>query len=754
MRNAIPLKVVIAVLALACSVWAFSDDLPFTTEQLNHWAYQKVEKPKIPVVRDQAWVKTPVDAFVLAKLESQGAKPAPIADKITLLRRATFDLTGLPPTPEEVNSFLADNSPGAFEKVVDRLLDSPHYGEKWARHWLDLARYAESEGFKADETRPNAWRYRDYVIKAFNEDKPYDRFIKEQIAGDELWPDNPDAIVATGFNRHYPDEYNARNLRQRRQEILNDITDTVGAVFLGSTIGCARCHNHKYDPILQKDYYRLQAFFVATRAKDDYVLVSASEQDEYRRRLAKWQEQTKEIREQIAKIESPVVKAIYDESFDKYPDEIKLAITTSPEKRDTMQWLMYHKAQWQLNYGVDEDGNGVAQRLKGEQKKQWEALRKQLAAFDDIKPKPLPVGSGVTDVGAQAPATYVLKGGGYDAFGEEVQPGFLTIFDRGDAKITPSKINSTGRRTALANWLADPVNPLTARVMVNRVWHYHFGRGIVGTPSDFGEMRDRETHRELLDWLASTFVEQEWSVKKMSRLIMLSNAYQQSSAFNAEVAKIDPDDKLLWRFPRRRLMGEEIRDAILLVSGRINWQMGGPSVFPEIPKEMDIRGGWKRNESEDQKTRRSVYTFVRRNSRYPMFQAFDMPDTHESCSRRSVTTTAPQALNLLNDGTILISAQAFAGRVLKEAGDDVNRQIALAYRLAFARAPEADERKMAIDFLDQQSALIKSRIEAKRPVALPSNCDVAPDVAAQARAAALVDFCHALFNSNEFVYVN
>jgi hypothetical protein len=713
-----------------------------------------VEKPKIPVVGNRAWVKTPVDAFVLAKLESQGVKPAPAADKVTLLRRATFDLTGLPPTPEEVSSFLADNSPGAFEKVVDRLLDSPHYGEKWARHWLDLARYAESEGFKADETRPNVWRYRDYVIKAFNEDKPYDRFIKEQIAGDELWPDDPDAVVATGFNRHYPDEYNARNLMQRRQEILNDITDTVGAVFLGSTIGCARCHDHKYDPILQKDYYRLQAFFAAMRAKDDYILVPRSEQAEYQRKLANWQEQTKDIREQIAKIEAPVVKATYDESFDKYPDEIKLAITTSPEKRDTMQWLMYHKAQWQLNYGVDEDGNGVGQKLKGEQKKQWEALRKQLAVFDDIKPKPLPVGSGVTDVGAQAPATHVLKGGGYNAFGEEVQPGFLTIFDRGDAKITPSKIDTTGRRTALANWLADPANPLTARVMVNRIWHYHFGRGIVGTPSDFGEMRDRETHRELLDWLAATFVEQGWSVKKMSRLIMLSNAYQQSSAFNAEAAKVDPDNKLIWRFRRQRLTGEEIRDATLLVGGRINWQMGGPSVFPEIPKEMDIRGGWKRNESEDQKTRRSVYTFVRRNSRYPMFQAFDMPDTHESCSRRSVTTTAPQALNLLNDRTILISAQMFAGRVLKEVGDDVDRQIALAYRMAFARAPEADERKMAIDFLDQQSALIKSRIEAKRPVALPSNCDVPPDVTAQAHAAALVDFCHALFNSNEFVYVN
>src|SRR5215467_2977281 len=371
MRDAKPLKTVLAVLTLACSVWAFSGDLPFTAEQLNHWAYQKVQKPKQPAVRNRAWVKTPVDAFVLAQLESKGVKPSPAADKITLLRRATFDLTGLPPTQEELNAFLADDSAGAFEKVVDRLLDSPHYGEKWARHWLDLARYAESEGFKADETRPNIWRYRDYVIKSFNEDKPYDRFIREQIAGDELWPEDADALVATGFNRHYPDEYNARNLRQRRQEILNDITDTVGAVFLGSTVGCARCHNHKYDPILQKDYYRLQAFFAAVRAKDDYVLVSAAEQEEYKRKRAVWEEKTKELRAQIAKLEEPVAKAIYKENFEKYPPEIQAAVTTPPEKRDTMQWLMYHKASWLLGSGMDEDGNGVGQKLKGEPKKQW-----------------------------------------------------------------------------------------------------------------------------------------------------------------------------------------------------------------------------------------------------------------------------------------------------------------------------------------------------------------------------------------------
>lgn len=745
-------KAVLAALAMTGGVLALADDLPFKADLLNHWAYQKVQKPAVPAVKKRTWVKTPVDAFILQKLEAQGLTPTARADKLTLLRRATFDLTGLPPTSEEVNAFLADRSPRAYEKVVDRLLASPRYGEKWARHWLDLARYAESDGFKADDTRPHIWRYRDYVIKAFNSDKPYDRFIKEQIAGDELWPDDPDALVATGFNRHYPDEYNARNLMQRRQEILNDITDTVGAVFLGTTYGCARCHDHKYDPVLQKDYYRLQAFFAATRAKDDYVLVSRAEQAEYARKRANWEAQTKVLRAQIEKLEAPAKQALYDDSFEKYPAEIQTAITTAPEKRDTMQWLMYHKAQWQLHYGFDEDGNGIANKLKGEQKKQWEALRQQLAAFDNIKPQPLPIGSGITDVGPEAPKHFLLNGGGYDNYGAEVHPGYLSVIDRNDAKIEPcDKVTSTGRRTALANWLTDPNNPLVARVLVNRLWHYHFGRGIIGTPNDFGQMREVETHRELLDWLATTFVEQGWSIKKMHRLLMLSNAYQQATTFNQQAAQIDPDNKLLWRFRRQRLTGEEIRDAILAISGQMNWQMGGPSVFPEIPKEMDVRGGWNRKESAEARNRRSIYVFMRRNSRYPMFQAFDLPDSHESCARRSVTTTAPQALNLLNDKVILSAAQAFAGRVLQTAGTDVNAQIAAAYRLAFARKPAADEFAAALSFLQKQSALIQTRIEAKQSVALPVNVPTGLDAA---KAGALIDLCHVLFNSNEFVYVN
>lgn len=752
MRIAKHIRLVVLIFALAGLAWATDAERSFTKAELDYWAYKKVQKPAVPALKDRAGVKNAIDAFIQKALDAKQIRMSPPADKTTLLRRATFDLIGLPPTPEETQAFLADPSPDAFAKVIDRLLASPHYGEKWARHWLDLARYAESEGFKSDETRPNVWRYRDYVIKSFNEDKPYDRFIKEQLAGDELWPDNPAALVATGFNRHYPDESNARNLKQRRQEILNDVTDTVGAVFLGTTYGCARCHDHKFDPILQKDYYKLQAFFAGVRSKDNFVLASAAEKADYDRRRALWEEKTKDLREQIARLEAPVLKSIYEENFSKYPPEIQEAVQMSPEQRGPMHWLMYYKASWLLDSNADEDGNGVGKRLKGDARKQWDALRAQLATFDDIKPKPLPIGSGITDVGPVAPSTHVLSIGVYDAPLEEVSPGFLTILQREPAKIIPpARSATTGRRTALANWLTDPGNPLVARVMANRLWHYHFSRGLVETPSDFGSMGETDTNRPLLDYLAATFVEKGWSIKAMHRLIMLSATYQQSSELNREAIKRDSRNDGLWRFPRRRLSGEEIRDAILFTGGQLNLQMGGPSVFPDIPEGMEVRGGWKKNEKEEAKNRRSIYVFVRRNSRFPLFQTFDMPDTHESCARRVATTTAPQALALLNDKALLKAAQAFAGRVLKLAGDNVDAQMTTAYRLAFLRTPDTDERALVTAFLQKQSESIRTRMAENRPVLLPV---FVPDGMDPARAAALVDFCHALFNANEFVYVN
>ncbi len=749
MLNTFRLKALFFVLALSGGVWALANDLPFSQERLNHWAYKPVQKPPVPASKNRTWVKTPVDAFILRKLEDSGLAPSAPSDKVTLLRRATFDLTGLPPTPAEVAAFVNDRSPKAFARVVDRLLASPRYGEKWARHWLDLARYAETDGFNGDHTRPHIWRYRDYVIRAFNSDKPYDRFVKEQIAGDELWPDDADALVATGFNRHFPDEWNARNLRQRRQEILNDITDTVGSALLGTTYACARCHDHKFDAVLQKDYYKLQSFFAAMRTKDDFVLASKAEQADYAAKLALWEEKIKSIREQIAVVEAPAWKYFDEDALEKYPEEIDQVLTMPPAERSPLQWSFYHMARWQYQFAPGENGKNIEARLKGAEKETWLALRKQLAAFDAIKPKPLPLGSGITDIGREAPAHHLLKGGTYDAYGAEVQPGVLSVIDPRPATITPcDKAETTGRRTALAEWLTDPKNPLVARVMVNRLWQHHFGRGIVGTPNDFGMMREMETHRELLDWLAATFVEQGWSLKKMHRLMMLSNAYQQSAVFNEQAVQRDADNQWLWRYRRHRLTGEEVRDAILQVSGTLNWQMYGPSIYPEIPQELS--GGWKRDEQADQQNRRSIYVFVRRKLRFPLFQAFDMPDTHESCGRRNVTTTAPQALNLLNDPAILRAAQAFAGRVVKQAGGDLDKQITLAYQLAYSRVPTATQLQAARAFIQQQTAFARERRNTNAPLALL----VPGAVGDEAEAAALVDFCHTLFNANEFVYVN
>ncbi|MGH9719904.1 MAG: DUF1549 and DUF1553 domain-containing protein, partial [Bryobacteraceae bacterium] len=554
------------------AVCLFAADTPkqFTPMQKRWWAFQKILKPAPPQVAARAWVKNDIDAFILAKLEEKELKPSTPAAKIALIRRATLDLTGLLPEPGEVQAFLADDSPAAFEKVVDRLLASPRYGERWARHWLDLARYSDSEGFKSDETRPHIWRYRDYVIDSFNQDKPYDRFVKEQIAGDELYPTDPAALIATGFNRHFPDESNARNLMQRRQELLNDITDTVGSTFLGLTYGCARCHDHKFDPILHKDYYRLQSFFANTRIEDGATLVSGEERRAYQDKYEVWHAKTKDVRTEMATLAAKPLRAIYQESFDKFPPEIQDAVTSEPAKRTPIQWQMYYKARPQLEHDIDE----AAKRLRGEEGKRWRELKQELDKYSGLKPADLPVAQAMIDNGAASPKTHVLAVGVYDAPREEVQPGFLSILDPADAKIAPpAGVASSGRRSALANWLAGPGNPLTARVMVNRIWHYHFGRGIAASPSDFGVMGERPTHRELLDYLAGSFIENGWSIKKMHRLIMLSNTYQQSSQPSDSAAKVDPDNKLLWRFSPRRLEGEAIRDTMLQSSGRLNLKM-------------------------------------------------------------------------------------------------------------------------------------------------------------------------------------
>ncbi len=718
---------ILAALAALVVLLAAEESKQFTPAQKRWWAIQPVGTVAVPQA-PQGWAKNEIDQFILEKLVAKGLKPNPEADRETLLRRATLDLTGLPPTIEEVQEFVSDTSPRAWEKVVDRLLASPRYGERWGRHWLDVARYADSDGFKADDTRPHVWRYRDYVIESFNQDKPYDRFVKEQIAGDEIFPGDAAARVAVSFHRHFPDEYNAAHIRLRRQEMLNDITDATAYAFLGVTLACARCHDHKFDPLLHKDYYRLQSFFANTRIDDDVVLDSEDRQREYAAQLKKWEGATASIREQMQAILEPAREKFHAERLSRFPEDIQEILTMPGEKRNAEQWMMYRKAVGQITFTEAE----LRGKLRGETLARFKELEQKLAAFDGIKPAPLNVAQTMKDESTDAPRTHVLRGGAWDSFLEEVQPGFLSILDPANAKIQPVG-NSTGRRTALANWMASASNPLSTRVIVNRVWHYHFGRGIVGTPSDFGVMGERPSHRELLDWLTAKFTgEDGWSMKKLHKRILLSATYQQTSAHNEVAAKLDPDNKLLWKFSRRRLEGEAIRDSMLAVSGRLNPKMGGPGVFPPLPDGALPKGYqlWKPGSDSAEDNRRSVYIFVRRNLRYPMFQSFDMPDTHESCARRQTTVTPDQALELVNGKLVQEWARGLAERVENDRGLDRASKAERALRLAYARSPRAEEIALAANFLEKQEA------------------------AAGSPEAALADLCQTLLSSNEFLYLN
>jgi hypothetical protein len=726
-------------------------DKQFTDAQRKFWAFQKVVKPDIPSVKAKGWVRTPIDAFILANLEAKNLKPNPPADKLALIRRAYFDLIGLPPTPEQVQAFLSDRSPHAFEKVVDELLASPHYGERWGRHWLDLARYADTQGFKADEARPNMWRYRDYVIEAFNQDRPYDRFIKEQIAGDELYPAEPAAKIATGFNRLWTDESNLANPVIMREEILDDITDTVSSVFMGLTYGCAKCHDHKFDPILQKDYYKLQAFFAGTTNNDRSSLLSGEQATRYQQQYAEWDTNTRDIRSQMRDLLDTVRFNATKDAIGMFPKEALDAVFTAPEKRTAMQWQVYYRSASRL------PGDAALEKaLKGDAKERYIALKKDLAQYDSIKPPDPPMAQVMIDQGRDAPPTHVLAKGVWDAPLEEVQPGYLSILDPGPAKIVlPAGLNSSGRRSALASWLADPANPLTSRVMVNRIWHYHFGQGIVGSPSDFGVMGERPSNPRLLDYLASEFVANGWRIKKMHRMIMLSNAYQQSSAYQDTAAAIDPQNKLLWRFERRRLEGEVIRDSMLFVSGALNMKMGGPGVFPPLPLGIiPTRSNylnWKTEKDPNEANRRSVYVFVKRNLRYPMFEAFDFPDTHESCPRRYATVTPTQPLALMNDELVMEWSRELARRVLNDTGLSPEQQVERAYRTVLSRAPKPEESRVVLEFLNRQSILLAERLAKDEKALLP---DSVPAGMQPERAAAFVHFCHTLLNSNEFIYMN
>ncbi len=650
-----------------------------------------------PAVPAEAGARNPVDAFILARLRAKGLTLNRPAEPAALLRRLSFDLTGLPP-----------DGPEPYERAVERLLATPAFGERWAQPWLDLVRFAESDGFNQDALRPDAWRYRDWVIRAFNADLPYRDFVRHQLAGDEAGGE--EALTASGFLRLHTDEYNAAQLEQRRQEILDDVTETAGLAFLGLTFGCARCHDHKYDPISQKDYFRLQAFFAALVRRD--VPLPSPEWD-------RWQEQTRAAR---AELDAMVAKKRKDEAakgLERFNADIRRAFLLAPEKRTPFEEQIALLAGLQVR-GYEDN---APLRLPAAQKKAYQDLEKKLP------PRPhRPHIMAVADVAREAPPTHRLIGGDWRKPAAAVQPGFPASIG-GTPEIKPTK-DGTGRRTALADWLTKDDHPLTARVAVNRIWQQLTGQGIVATPSDFGAQGTPPTHPDLLDWLAKELIESGWSVKHVVRLIVMSDTYRQSSFIDptahAKALRVDRENTLLWAMRRRRLEGEAIRDAVLAVSGTLNRRPFGVSARPALPANAG-RGGWAADARAEDRDRRSVYVLAKRNMRFPLFDAFDQPDLCQSCGRRLVTTTAPQALALLNGDLTREQAKAWAEGLAKESP---SHALETAYTRAWGRQPDAEEMRLGLEYLASMRRKGLTQAEA------------------------LARICHALFNTSEFSHID
>ncbi len=681
------------------------------------WLLKTPAKPNPPKVARQDWVANPIDAFLLARLEEKGLSPAPPANRRTLIRRAYFDLIGLPPPPSEVQRFVNDNDPDAWPKLVDRLLADSRYGERWARHWLDLVRYAESDGFAIDSERPTVWRYRDYVIRAFNSDKPYDKFVKEQLAGDEAGGRGGEGVVALGFYRLGTWEADANSKKQLRQDFLNDVTGTTTATFLGLTMGCAQCHNHKYDPVPQKDFYRMQAFFAATGIDDQPTPFAEAEDPKEMKRLARHYEDAIEAAAETVAKRRDALKAKFIETRKLKADDPKVA--------EFLRELGVKNAFFQEREGEifqSAEWSAFMQARDEEQRLQELSRRYRPSAYAvrDLVPPNVP----------ELPVTRVLAGGDLAAPGELVEPGFPEcIAGKSEPAKIPFQGGSAGRRLALAEWIANKENPLTARVMVNRIWQHHFGEGIVRTPSDFGNNGARPTHPELLDWLAVTFVEKGWSVKEMHRLMLRSNAYRMSSTHpeQRKQSEADPNNEMLWRMNWARLDAESLRDSLLALSGRLNPAKGGPGVLLDVPA--DVADGFEFFKwfpsPEAEQLRRTVYTFQRRSVVNPMVEVFDGASIAAACPRRGATTVPTQALTLMNGGLTAAEAKHFAARIVEESGPDASRQIDRAFWLTLARPPSEREKIEA------------KRLFAKHPAQR-----------------ALEHLGAVLFNTNEFLYLD
>ncbi len=676
----------------------------------EHWAFRPVARPALPATENQAAEDhNPIDAFVADGLARRGLPRPPPAAKATLLRRATYSVTGLPPTAAEMSDFLADESPGAWERVVDRLLASPHYGEHWARHWLDLVRYADTNSFECDGNKPHAWRYRDYVIRSFNDDKPYDRFLVEQIAGDELPNPSTDAIIATGWYRLGIWDDEPADKLQARYDWLDDLVSTAGQAFLGLTINCARCHDHKIDPLPQRDYYALLAFF-------QNVTPMGNRQ-----------------------INPGFIERVLPEEGGTFTDVRHHEEELARRREEAMANIRA------IEKRIKEHGRQAIDDLTRQDLAHWKRLLAETGAEHANLPRALVV----TEHGTKAPETFVLFRGNPHAETKpehRVEPGFPGILGAASPEIAPvPTANSTGRRTALARWLTSPENPLTARVMVNRIWQGHFGRGIVRSPSNFGLMGDAPTHPELLDWLASEFVAGGWKLKHLHKLILMSEAYRADSAGNEKAATQDPLNDAFWRFDPRRLSAEELRDTIHVASGVFNRKMFGPGVFPDIPAEVKAGqskpgDGWGTSSPEEQ-ARRSVYIHVKRSLLTPILADFDVADTDTTCPVRFTTTQPTQALGMMNGSFLQAQAKALAARARREA-------------LAGSEQPgpaDADAGKIVRRAIEIAFVRPATDAEVARGVALVDRLE---DVDGVSPSRAIELYCLLILNTNEFAYLD
>ncbi len=705
------------------------------TGRSSHWSFQPVVPPAIPEVSNQDWVRSPIDAFVLKKLEERGWKPSAAANPRALLRRIYLDLIGLPPTLDEQDEILNDPSPQRFDQLVSELLKRPGYGERWGRHWLDLVRYAETNGYERDATKPSVWKYRDYVIRSLNQDKPYDRFILEQLAGDELPDRSAETFVATGFTRLGPWDDEPADFAQDRFDQLDDIVRTTSEVFLGMTLGCARCHDHKFDPITQRDYYSMVAIFdglqrprTGRREKD--LPIGTREQLD---RLAVRDAEISPLAEEIEHLREGFRKDFFKSGQSKFAEEVVQAFLTEPKKRTDEQKALVRKH-------FTESVTEIAAALPPKTLEKIHLLEQKIGILQKATPD-LEHGYFMHEPKLPGP-THLLFRGRAATPGPMVSPRVPAVLADPEPDF-PEPAATSLRRLTLARWVASRQNPLTARVIVNRVWQFHFGAGLVRSPNDFGAIGQRPTHPQLLDWLANWFVEQGWSLKKLHQLIMTSNSYRMSKSGLPLYHEQDPENRMLWRFPYTRLEVEVIRDSVLAVSGRLNRKMFGPSMLPQVPPAAleghpDPDKIWKPSE-EVEASRRTIYAFIKRLMIIPMLEVLDFCDTTRSSSKRTVTSVAPQALTLFNSDFTTRQSHYFAERLISEVGLDFDKLIQRAYRLTLCRPPTSRERESMLDFLrrEMEASLWESTKVNDR---------------GEVRRAALHQMCRVMFNLNEFVY--